>query len=476
MSPKTNEGTKKSSKNYFCVHGHFYQPPREDPFTGKIPVERGAFPFDNWNEKIYDQCYRPNAELGNFGRISFDIGPTLFSWMEKAHPETCSQIIAQENEVYQQYGFSNGMAQSYNHTILPLASRADKETQIRWGIADFVYRFGHKPQGMWMPEAAVDMETLRVMCDEGIEFTIMAPWQAKSRKPVDVSRPYSVDLGGGKQISVFFYDSDMSMKVSFDPESTVNADGFYYEEILPKYPEVTRTLHHHIIASDGELYGHHQPFRDKFLEWLTTGALTGQPVQTAFPAWILKQFPPKTFIRINERTSWSCHHGIKRWDTECPCAEHGEWKHGMRHAFNRVAEYVDEVMQDALTPYGLDLQAFRNEYIYVLTGQEQPKDQLKRLVGKTLPADEEEKLLLLMKAQYERQRMFTSCGWFFGDFERIEARNNIAYAAMAVYLLEKVTGNKEYYRKIYRALTRVESQTTGVRASTYFENAFHKKQ
>lgn len=473
MSVQPSEVRPGVSKQSFCVHGHFYQPPREDPFTGKIPVEQGAFPFDNWNEKIFDQCYKPNAELGNFSRISFNIGPTLAGWMEKAHPDTYRMIIEQENSVYQRTGVSNAMAQSYNHTILPLATREDKETQVRWGLIDFEHRFGHKPQGMWLPETAADLETLQVLEEAGIQFTILAPWQANTRKPVNCARPYNVPLGGDRRISVFFYDSELSMKVSFMPEATVNADGFVYEHMLPKYNQSSRSLNYHIIASDGELYGHHQPLRQKFLEWLTTGALQDQPFGLAFPAQILQQYPSNLSIRIREKTSWSCHHGVKRWNDVCPCAEHGEWKHGMRHAFDRIAEYVDEEMQKALKPYGLGLQEFRNEYAYVLTGQEKPQDQLRRLIGSELNGDEEDKLLKLMQAQYERQRMFTSCGWFFGDFERIEARNNLAYAAMAVFLLEEVTGNPDYYRKIHRALTRVVNETTGVRASTIFANAFN---
>lgn len=474
MSAENPENPVNVGKNFFVIHGHFYQPPREDPFTGKIPVEPGAHPFPNWNEKIYDQCYRPNAEVGNFSRISFDLGPTLASWMEAAHPDTYRMIVEQENEVYRNYGFSNGMAQSYNHTILPLATREDKETQVYWGIVDFEHRFGHKPQGLWMPETAADLETLKVLEKFGINYTIMAPWQAKTRRKLDVSHPYWVDLGDDKRINVFFYDRGLSDRISFDPASTVNADGFLYEVMLPKYAENSKTVRYYMAASDGELYGHHQPFREKFLEWLTTGALVDQPVEMAFPEQILRAFLPKVSMRINEKTSWSCHHGVKRWSTVCDCAEHGEWKHGMRHAFNRIAEHVDEVMQEALSPYGCGLQEFRNEYALVLTGQESCREQLARLIG-TLPEDEENRLVLLMKAQYERQRMFTSCGWFFGDFERIESRNNLAYAAMAVYLVEKVTGDKSFYQKIYRALNHVESATTGVRAATLFANAFARK-
>ena len=474
MSSNNNTGKTNSGKNKFCIHGHFYQPPREDPHTGRVRTEPSAFPYDNWNEKIYDQCYRPNAELGNFGRISFDLGPTLASWLETAHPDIYRMIVEQENAVYAKYGFSNGMAQSYNHTILPLATRADKETQIRWGIMDFEHRFGHMPRGLWLPETAVDMETLQVARREGIEFTILAPWQAKTRKPVDVTRPYWVDLGAEQRIAAFFYDGDLSMKVSFMPEATVNADGFLYEEILPAFPAAGRTPRCRIIASDGELYGHHQPFREKFLEWLTTGALKKQPVDITFPALYLEEHQPKSYIQIRDNTSWSCHHGVKRWASECPCAEHGEWKRKMRRAFDLIAEYVDEAQQQALDPYRWDLQDFRNEYGYVLTGRETSLQLIRRLLGPDLPEEEETKLMMLMKAQYERQRMFTSCGWFFGDFERIEARNNLAYAAMAVLLLEKVTGNKNYYKRILHILNGVENETTGVRAGTFFAKTYNR--
>lgn len=474
MSEKQNTRSAGGSKKIFCVHGHFYQPPRENPFTGKIPVEYEAFPYQNWNEKIFDQCYRPNAELGNFGRISFNIGPTLAQWLESEHPDTYKLILEQEKAVYEKYGVSNAMAQSYNHSILPLATRADKETQVHWGIIDYEYRFGHKPLGMWLPEAAVDMETLDVLYEAGIRYTILAPWQARTRNPVDVSHPYWVDLGNGRRFFIFFYDADLSMKVSFVPEATVNADGFLYEEMRPKYPERLRNLRYRIIASDGELYGHHQPFRDKFLEWLTTGALENQGLDVKFPAQMLEADIPCPQIHIHDNTSWSCHHGIKRWASDCPCAEHGKWKRGMRNAFNHIAEFVDEEMTKALAPYGISLQDFRNEYAHVLTGEETARDQLIRLIGSELPEAETERLLLLMRAQYERQRMYTSCGWFFGDFERLEARNNLAYAAMAVRILEKVTGSKNYYQTIYRALSRVESETSGVRASTLFSKAFHR--
>ena len=189
----------------FCVHGHFYQPPRKDPITGQIPLEPGAAPFRNWNERIHFQCYQPNAEEGNFERISFNIGPTLAQWMAETHPDNLKQIIEQDQYNYQKYGVGNAMAQSYNHTIMPLALRHDKITQVRWGICDFETRFGHAPSGMWLPETAVDIETLEVLVECGIEFTILAPWQADTDR-LDASQPYVVDLINGKKITVFFYN------------------------------------------------------------------------------------------------------------------------------------------------------------------------------------------------------------------------------------------------------------------------------
>lgn len=460
----------------FCVHTHFYQPPRENPFTGAIPEEPGAAPYHDWNERIYDQCYKPNADLENFSRISFNIGPTLASWLEKVHPETMRKIIEQENRAYSYFGVGNGMAQSYNHTILPLASYEDKVTQVHWGIEDFSYRFGHKPSGLWLPETAVDLETLRVLEAEGIEFTILAPWQAKKRADFDITQPYKVNLPDGKDITVFFYDADLSMKVSFLPDITVNADEFIQRELLPTYPENSRKERFRIIASDGELYGHHQPFRDKFLAWLTTGGLDGQDLENIYPALWLKEYPAEKSIKIINNTSWSCHHGVKRWATECPCAEHGEWKAGMRHAFNRIAQIVDAEQQKALASYGWKLLDYRNEYAKVLTHQETDVEQVERLIGKNISDDEKQKLIMLMHAQYERQRMFTSCGWFFGDFERIEARNNLAYAAMAIDLVERVSGNTDYRKQIRRALTSVRSATTGLKASTAFDNAMGRRE
>ena len=213
-----------------AIHGHFYQPPREDPLTGAIPNEFGAAPFGNWNERIHAECYRPNAELGNFERISFNVGPTLSSWMAGYDRSTYGAIVEQDRATVREFGVGNAIAQAYNHTILPLQSREDKVTQVAWGIADFEHHFGRKPQGLWLAETAVNTETLVVLADAGIEFTILAPWQADA-PDVDTTEPYRVSLPGGRSITAFFYDRDLSGRVSFDPVMTSNADAFALHDL-----------------------------------------------------------------------------------------------------------------------------------------------------------------------------------------------------------------------------------------------------
>lgn len=458
------------STRVFCIHGHFYQPPREDPLTGEIPIEPGAMPYRNWNERIHDQCYKPNAELGNFGRISFNLGPTLIQWMFKFDRPTLAKIIQQDHDNLQHYGAGNAMAQPYNHTILPLSSYHDKVTQVRWGIQNFEHYFGRRPLGMWLPETAVDYETLDVLAECGIEYTILAPWQAHAKK-LDVTQPYRVPLRNGKSISVFFYNQELSMRVSFDPGATVNGDLFLHEHILPQFDSNKAKSESHqfiIIASDGELYGHHQPYRDKFLAYLLDGALRFSQVTTCFPALWLRLHPAQKEIAIRPNTSWSCHHGIKRWHTVCGCASDGAWKAPLRQAFNRLAELIDEKYLAVLSPYLTDPWELRHGYSGVVDGYVDPVEYIRSVIQGHLDKEQIQKIRLLLAAQYERQRMFTSCGWFFDEFDRIEPRNNVAYAAQAVWLTYLATG-EDLSPQILQWLKRVKSTRTGLRASDVFK-------
>ena len=452
-----------------CVHAHFYQPPREDPFTGEIPLEPGAMPYSNWNERIYHQCYKPNAELGNFEYMSFNIGPTLVSWLARRHPETLKMIVEQEQKNFTTYKVGNALAQAYHHIILPLAKYHDKVTQIRWGIADFEFHFGHKPAGMWLPETAVDHETLEVLSENGIEFTLLAPWQAEE-DDLDVTQPYKVALkNGAKHINIFFYD-DLSGHVSFNAEMTINADLFVQKYLLPAYlakPGNGGRSQIVIIASDGELYGHHQPHREKFLQYLLNGALDGTTLQPSYLGLWLKMHPPRNSAIIKDNTSWSCHHGILRWKGVCACTPHGAWKAPLREALDDLAEAIDNEFLKVVQKYLGDPWELRHQYIQVVNKRMTLPALLESLVGHRLEADEVTKIDLLLRAQYERQRMFTSCGWFFDDFDRIEPRNNIAYAAKAVCLTEAATG-KNLAPMTLESLRRVESWRSGIWGSTVF--------
>ncbi len=458
----------------FCVHGHFYQPPREDPLTGQIPFEPGASPYPNWNERIHDHCYRPNAQLGNFSRISFNVGPTLFDWMTDYDPAIAAQIIQEDRTNYQQFGVGNALAQAFNHTILPLSSREDKRTQISWGIADFNLRYGHAPQGMWLPEAAVDLESLDLMAEYGIQFTILAPWQA-AEEHLDVTQPYQVRLPSGRTMVVFFYHQGLSSRVSFDPGATSNAERFFWEILMPEFRINGQNILDQfiLIASDGELYGHHQPFRDKFLAYLLDDVVRNSSVKTLYPGLWLKTRSPGRFALIRENTSWSCHHGVERWRGECGCTPNGAWKKSLRKAIEIVGDLVDAAYLREVSPYVSDPWLLRDGYIHVILGQISAEEYIHSSVKESVDAETVQIIALLLQAQYERQRMFTSCGWFFDDFERIEPTNNVAYAAHAVWLTNLATGS-DHTAAALSAFRSVASWRTGRRADVVFSHQFEQ--
>lgn len=459
-----------------CVHAHFYQPLREDPYTGSIPAETGAAPYQNWNERIHSECYRPNAELGNFERISFNIGPTLFAWMSRYDPDSCRLIVAQDRANVHRFGVGNAMAQAYHHTILPLATRQDKETQIIWGIADFAQRFDRRPEGMWLPETAIDLETLEVLSEQGIEFTILAPWQADTTA-LDTTEPYRVSLPGGRWITVFFYHQDLSGGVSFNPSLTSNADAFAQGEVLARFNgEKTERDEAQLllVATDGELYGHHQHFRDRFLAHLVNGASQNAGYAITYPAAWLKKYPPRRTMSIREGTSWSCHHGVSRWKGECACTPgDGRWKAYLRQGLNRLAATIDTLYAEKLLELKINPWEMRNRYIQVMLGQVSLDELAGSIGGKQLDSRQISSLNCLLEAQRYRQQMFMSCGWFFDDFSRIEPRNNVAYAAQAIRLMKIATG-VDLSGQVMADLRYVVSQATGIRGDTVLLDTLRK--
>ncbi|MCC7372075.1 MAG: DUF3536 domain-containing protein [Chloroflexi bacterium] len=451
-------------KPHLTIHGHFYQPPREDPFTGVLPREKGADPFRNFNEKIAAECYRPNAELGNFSRISFDLGPTLASWLEAHDRPTYDAIIAQARTHFLAYGHPNALAQVYSHAIMPLASEHERRIQVAWGIADYQHRFGYAPEGMWLAETAADSASLGALLDQGITYTILAPWQAGA--PVDTSQPYWVRLADGRKIAAFFYNGDLSGRVSFDSTLTTNADVFGLQD-LPRHIERTRVADGDpqlvLIATDGELYGHHLPYRDKFLAHLLGVSAVSRGFEVTSLGRYLEFHPPLEEVTLAEATSWSCHHGVDRWRGDCDCiVEDGEWKWYLRQALTRLAVKIDTLYEPAASRLFRDPWAAEAAYIGVRLGAT-TADAFWMQHARN-PKVGQQRALRLLDAQYYRHIMFASCAWFFEDLDRIEPRNAIRYGLRAlrdaerVHKLDLLTA----YAADLRAARSTESGRTGV--------------
>ena len=453
------------------VHAHFYQPSRVDLLNGSIPDEPGAHPYRNWNEKIYEECYRPNAELGNFEKIGFNIGPTLNAWLRQHHPETLGLIIQADRENIKKFGVGNAIAQPYHHTILPLSNQRDKLTQIRWGIYDFEHTFGRSPRGMWLPETAVDLESLELLADNGIEFTILAPWQADAHE-IDPRKAYQVILAGHKAIKVIFYHSGLSSRISFDSAATENADEFIRKYVKPEFLSGVGDQWL-TMASDGELYGHHQSFRDKFLSYLLNGSLSIQSLDYSFPALQIQKQTTFPIIKIRDKTSWSCHHGVKRWQGVCGCTTNGEWKKHLRESLERLAFNLDAVFKQYCDDLQIDPWKARDGYVEVFAGGRDFKEWFESSAKINLTYHEIDIYRSLFEAQLDGQRMFTSCGWFFEDLDRIEPRNNLAYAAHAVWLVKKATAI-DLLRDLMPYLEKAKSWRSGLTAADVFMQAFSR--
>ena len=437
------------SRGRLAIHAHFYQPSRLDPWTGRVPVEPSAAPFHDWNQRVAAECYRPNAERGTLGRISWNLGPTLASWLAGDDPATHARFVADS---------AAAIAQPYHHAILPLASAADRRTEIAWGIRDFELRFGRRPAGLWLPETAVDLATLREAARQGIGFTILAPWQA-AESAIDTRLPYRIDLGGGRAIVAIFYDAGLSASVSFEPEATADADRFARERVLPRLGGGPAPLDSPlaVIATDGELYGHHQQFRDLFLKRLAApdeaGPDRGFDVVTldsvvaeaaAAEAVAAESAGPGLAVtRISDRTSWSCHHGIARWSGECPDADDGRWKGPLRAALERVAGGIDAVTAAAFAelPGDSDPDAARDAYIEVIAGGVPSRD---FAAGRWPRAEDaaRSRALDLLEAQRWRLAMFASDGWFWDDPIRPETRQVLRAAARAVRMVDALAGTR----------------------------------
>jgi hypothetical protein len=456
MSDKQSENTNQPETSCaLCIHGHFYQPPRMDPFTNHIAREPDAAPYANWNERIAAECYTPNAKAGNFERISFDLGGTLARWLEEYAYDTYERIVVAERRYREVYGVGNGLAQSIHHTILPLARRRDKICQVRWGIASFEHRFGHRPEGMWLPEMAVDYETLEVLAAEGIRFTILSDEQVRGDLNAQAG-PYRVRLPGGKDIAVFVRDRHLSNSLSFQMPDPAHVDDWLWNQVEWRCRKGGLVL----VATDGETFGHHQRQGVEVLSLiLEAGDTHGCELTTL--GRHLRDHPPQVELEVVENTAWSCQHRLDRWVVGCACTEgDSRWKGALRRALDNLASNLDAAYRCEAERLGVDPWSLRDDYGAVVLDQVDGPALLSRYGLDQLSTEETRKLLALLEAQFYRQRMYASCTFFFEELERLEPRYAIANAARALALTRYATGD-DLTHGFRRDLKAVVSGKTG---------------
>lgn len=446
------------TRPWLAVHGHFYQPPREDPWTGEIPPEPGAEPYDNFNEKITAECYRPLAERSLFEAISFNVGPTLIAWLARHHPETYRRIVAADR-IGAAQGVGPALAQSAHHTILPLARRRDRITQVYWGIQSFQHRFGRHPRGIWLPEMAVDLATLEVLAEAGLTFTILSSEQVRG----DLSRgagPYRVRLEANAYFTVFVRDRDLSNQVAFSLPGLGPADRWAAAALRGR-------RHLTLLAMDGETFGHHHREGVAFLERLVRPPDAAYRVTTL--ADYLREHPPMEEVEILQNTAWSCPHGLARWSTGCACTPgDARWKAILRAAMDLLAEEIDAAYLDLAHGRVQDPWRLRDEYIHVVLGTADAPSLLREFADRPLSSEAERRLLLALQAQVHRQRMFASCGWFFEDLDRLEPRLVIRQAARAIECIQEAAG-VDLATGFRRALALARSARTGRTGAQIFD-------
>ncbi len=456
------------SRCHLSVHGHFYQPPREDPFSGRIPREPSAAPYANWNERITAECYEPNARVGNFERISFNLGGTLARWLDEHDHDTYQAIVAADRAHRQAYGIGNGIAQSVHHTILPLARRRDKICQVQWGIASFEHRFGRRPEGMWLPEMGVDYETLEILAAAGLRFTILSDEQVYHRSSAgDAERaggPYQVSLPNGEGIAVFVRDRVLSNSLSFGMPGSAQIDQWLHEHLTWQ----CRRNGLHIVATDGETFGHHHRQGVEVLRQILDGGARHGCTLTTLPLY-LDQHPPRSDIRVVENTAWSCSHRLDRWVVGCPCTPgDSRWKGALRRALDNLAGDLDRVYSCEAQQLGFEPWPLRDRYIDVVLGKVSGERFLNGNGLGHLMSAETQRLLGLLEAQLYRQRMYTSCTFFFDDLDRYEPRYAIGNAIHAVALTRHATGD-ELSHSFRRDLSVARSLKSGLTGADIFD-------
>ncbi|MCG3203626.1 MAG: hypothetical protein KCHDKBKB_00297 [Elusimicrobia bacterium] len=458
-------------KKFICIHGHFYQPPRENPWIESIEQQDSAYPYHDWNERILAECYGPNGTsrildengritkiVNNYSRINFNFGPTLLSWMEENAHDTYRSVLEADQESRERFsGHGSAIAQVYNHMILPLANSRDKFTQIHWGIRDFEFRFGRKPEGLWLSETAVDLESLEIMARLDIKYTILAPSQAKAFRrrgdpdwiplhngSIDPTRPYWLKLPSGKELALFFYDGPISRAVAF--ERLLDKGDYLINRLMGGFTDQRSWDQLVHIATDGETYGHHHRHGEMALAYaLEQIEAKGLAKLTNYGEFLALN-PPVYEVQIHENTSWSCMHGIERWRSDCGCNAGGmpewnqSWRKPLREALDWLRNEIIPLFEKKGADYYKDPWGARDEYIELLfdRSHESIEEFLKKWGSRELAPSEKSTALKLLELQRQAMLMYTSCGWFFNDISGIETIQILQYAGRVLQLSEEL--------------------------------------
>ena len=477
---------------FLCIHGHFYQPPRENAWLEAIEQQDSAYPFHDWNERITAECYAPNGAsrildadnrivkiINNYAGMNYNFGPTLLSWLAEKVPETYRDILAADRLSAKRFsGHGSAMAQCYNHMIMPLANSRDKAAQVYWGLQDFRHRFGRQPEGMWLPETAVDLETLDLLAAQGILYTVLAPSQARSVDGKDVSggridprRPYNLTLPSGRSISLFFYDGPISRAVAF--EGLLNNGETFARRLLTAFTDQREPQLAH-IATDGETYGHHHHYGDMALSYALEFVESQDLARITNYAEYLALHPPQQEVEIFENTAWSCVHGVGRWSHDCGCNSggHGDWNQAWRAPLRAALDWLrDEVAphyERAAARYLKDPWAARNDYIDIIldrSPESMDRFGVRHFRRKTLQRAERVHLRKLLELQRHAMLMYTSCGWFFDELSGIETVQVIQYAGRVVQLAHEFDDciERRFVEKLALAKSNLPEHRDGAR-------------
>ncbi len=459
---------------YICIHGHYYQPPRENPWLEEVELQDGAYPYHDWNERITAECYAPNAAsrildpngkiidiVNIYSKTSFNFGPSLLTWLARQKSDVYESILEADRLSMERFsGHGSAIAQAYSHMIMPLANERDRHTQILWGIKDFEKRFRRFPEGMWLPETAADIDTLETLAELGIKFTILSPrqamrvrekdapdnWYDVKGEKVDPRMPYLCLLPSGKEINIFFYDGPIAQEISF---GTLLKNGELFAKRLVSgfshHGSTPQIVH---IATDGENYGHHKRFGDMALAYCLHFIESNNLAKITNYGEYLEKHPPSHVVEIIDNSSWSCIHGIERWRSDCGCSTgmnhewNQKWRGPLREAMDTLSIKLAGLFESRASDLFHDPWAARNGYIDAVFDRsvDNVEKFLKEHSLKTLSKEEKTTSLQLLEMQRNSMLMYTSCGWFFDEVSGIETVQIMQYASRALQYAEELSG------------------------------------